>query len=172
MQVVRHNAGFRTVDTVADRDLIPKFDGMKITVRDASGDSNIGSGAAEYQWLAEAGAWAVTWSEIQKTISIAFEEKQVSNATVTTDHTPLQGLVWGFHITELNGTLIGEGVPAVSGKIIDVGADFNGKLAKYFYAYSTTETQVGLVTALLNSGFETIATDSQTTADYVAELLA
>lgn len=64
MAIVVKSDGDKSVANISQRDLIGrKFDGMQVTVNDASDDPLIGNGRALYQWSSETSSWDLVWAE-------------------------------------------------------------------------------------------------------------
>lgn len=65
MSIIVSNTGNKLVNTIASRNNLKKFKGMRVRVEDATGDPNLGSGSAEYIWNGL--TWDTIWSSAKTT---------------------------------------------------------------------------------------------------------
>lgn len=65
MSIIVSNTGNKLVNTIASRNNLKKFKGMRVRVEDATGDSNLGGGSAEYIWNGL--TWDTIWSSAKTT---------------------------------------------------------------------------------------------------------
>lgn len=63
MSIIINYTGNELVDNISQRNALPKFKGMRVRVSDASDDSNLGSGSAEYLWNGT--NWDTIWSSLR-----------------------------------------------------------------------------------------------------------
>ena len=145
MAITIFNDGDITVSTIAERNALTKrFDGMKVTVNDATGDATLGSGRACYQWDETNSNWGLVWSDVYKTIQFASESKLIVNGRVTADNVPADGKVWQARVIDsVSGVIIGEIKPTVNIATLDLGTtDYDGKLLEFSYAYGSISSQL------------------------------
>lgn len=65
MSIIVSNTGNKLVNTIASRNNLKKFKGMRVLVEDATGDPNLGAGSAEYIWNGL--TWDTIWSSVKTT---------------------------------------------------------------------------------------------------------
>jgi len=149
------NTGNTRVGTIAERDAIVKrFDGMQVSVTDATGDSLLGGGMARYEWIALESRWALVWSDIKKTVAFISEQLTIENGAVTASHYPINATVWGALVFDADGVIIADVKPIVVGNVINIGSnDFDGEKLYCSYAYSE----------MLDVSMETLSVDALNT---------
>ena len=139
-----YNTGDKSVQTIADRDAIQKrFDGMEVTVADASDDVFVGEGMARYKWYVTPARWFLTWKETQDTFSIITETKQILGGNVIANNPPQDGAVWNEYILDANDGIVGEIVTTAVGNIVNIGtASYDGYYLKFTYGYGHIQAAV------------------------------
>ena len=139
-----YNTGDKSVQTIADRDAITKrFDGMEVTVADASDDVFVGEGMARYKWYVTPARWFLTWKETQDTFSIITETKQILGGNVIANNPPQDGVVWNEYILDANDGIVGEIVTTAVGNIVNIGtASYDGYYLKFTYGYGHIQAAV------------------------------
>lgn len=144
MTIIVNNDGSKTVNTITDRNALPrKFSGMKVTVRDATGDPEFGGGSAQYFWDSVSVVWVPIWSSLNPTIKFATEEKVVTGGQVTADNVIKDDKVWQARLVNVNGTIMGDVKPTVSGNSLDLGTtDHDGLTLQFTYAYGDMTAQM------------------------------
>ena len=145
MAITIFNDGDITVATIAERNTIPrKFEGMQVTVLDATGDATLGSGRACYQWDSTNSSWGLVWSDAYSTLQFSTENKVISNGQVTADNIPADGKVWQCRIIDpVDNTIISDARPTVSLGVLDLGtSDYDGKELEFVYAYGSISSQL------------------------------
>lgn len=90
----------KTVATITDRDLLNKYSGLRVFVADASADSAVGSGSAEYVW--DGSKWILLYTGTSGSTSVAW-------SGITGIPAVLNGL------SDIGGTLAYNGAPITSG---------------------------------------------------------
>jgi hypothetical protein len=145
MAITIFNDGDITVATIAERNTIPrKFEGMQVTVLDATADATLGSGRACYQWDSTNSSWGLVWSDAYNTLQFSTENKVISNGQVTADNIPADGKVWQCRIIDpVDNTIISDARPTVSLGVLDLGTlDYDGKELEFVYAYGSISSQL------------------------------
>lgn len=145
MAITIFNDGDITVATIAERNTIPKkFEGMQVTVLDATADATLGSGRACYQWDSTNSSWGLVWSDAYSTLQFSTESKVISNGQVTADNIPADGKVWQCRVIDpVDNVIIGDTRPTVSLGVLDLGTlDYDGKELEFTYAYGSISSQL------------------------------
>jgi hypothetical protein len=145
MAITIFNDGDITVATIAERNTIPKkFEGMQVTVLDATADATLGSGRACYQWDSTNSSWGLVWSDAYSTLQFSTENKVISNGQVTADNIPADGKVWQCRIIDpVDNVIVGDTRPTVSLGVLDLGTlDYDGKELEFTYAYGSISSQL------------------------------
>lgn len=150
MAIIITNDGDKVVDTIADRNaLTKKFDGMQVTVKDATADIEVGGGMAVYQWFADETRWSLVSSDNKASVNFATESKTISGGKVTADFIPLSNNIWGAKIIDsVSGVIMGDVQPTVVDAEIDLGTtDYDGQKLSFSYAYGSFAVQLSQVMA-------------------------
>lgn len=153
MAITRHSNFDKTVQTIADRNLISnKVNGMMVVVLDAIADPNAGSGKAIYRWESSDTSWILVSKSTTETMNFATEELTIVNGEVQLSYIPVDNNVWNGVI--LNGSLIYadlnlSAVSIANGKITGLTPEVNGMILRITYAYGTISQQI--TTAIENS---------------------
>jgi hypothetical protein len=145
MAILITNDGDKTVNTIADRNLITKrFDGMQVTVLDAIADTLVGGGEACYQWNEMYSRWMLIWKTAKDNLNFITETKIITNGKVTADFLPSNGTIWDCYVTDVNNVLIADvTAPVINGNEIDLAVqDYNGLTMTYTYGYGLIEAAV------------------------------
>lgn len=159
MATVIHNDGDKVVGTIAERDAIAnKFEGMKVLVRDATADVNLGGGSAEYVWSTQDGItfnWEI--SSASKKVSMTFVTETLpidATGQVTASNIPLDGQIWNVAVVDaVSGVIIGDFDGAtVDTYTISLGVqDYNGQNLRFSYAYGSFSAQLDAILYNLKS---------------------
>mgnify|MGYP001597814595 CR=1 FL=1 len=146
MAIIVANDGSRFVDTLAERNSIPverRFNGMRVTVKDATADPLFGGGSVQYLWDRVAQLWVPIWSDKKPDLTFATEEKTIVDGAVTTDNIVKDGIIWSARVVDLSGVILGDAQVTVAGNVITLNTqDHNGMVLHYTYAYGSMTTQL------------------------------
>lgn len=160
MAIIIFNDGDRIVSTIAERNAIEKrFDGMLVTVRDATADATLGGGSAKYEWDAQSNRWVLVWSDHYDTMSFATERKTINNGKVTASNIPADGRVWQCRVIDpVSGVIPGDIRPRVTLAELDLETNaYDGKELEYTYAYGSISVQFNAVSANLQQQIDALA---------------
>jgi hypothetical protein len=162
MAITIFNDGDITVATIAERNTIPKkFEGMQVTVLDATADATLGSGRACYQWDSTNSSWGLVWSDAYSTLQFSTESKVISNGQVTADNIPADGKVWQCRVIDpVDNVIIGDTRPTVSLGVLDLGTlDYDGKELEFTYAYGSISSQLQVLFDQFQQELDALPTD-------------
>jgi hypothetical protein len=148
MAIIITNAGFKTVDTIAERNSITKvFDGMQVTVVDAIADINVGIGEAGYQWSVAKAKWVLIWKESKDELVFSSESKVIVGGKVTADYLPSNSLVWSCSVRDSSNIIMMDIEPTIILKEINLGiSNYDGLTLHYTYAHGMSEAISSVIT--------------------------
>lgn len=89
MSIIVKSDGDKRVTNISQRDSIGrKFDGMQVTVDDASDDPTLGGGRALYQWSSQTNGWDLVWAELYGASRFATEYASVDSRLTALENAP------------------------------------------------------------------------------------
>jgi hypothetical protein len=161
MAILIYNDGDKLVDTIPDRNMLTKrFDGMRVRVKDATGDIQVGGGSAEYLWDTSVvgGRWAITWADTYPTMSFANETLPITGSTITLGNVPANGVLFSAVIIDDNGVIMGDAdVASVNlGLVTLSSSNYSGKQLKVNYAYGSMASQIQVVYDQINERIDAV----------------
>ncbi len=161
MAILIYNDGDKLVDTIPDRNMLTKrFDGMRVRVKDATGDIQVGGGSAEYLWDTSVvgGRWAITWADTYPTMSFANETLPITGSTITLGNVPANGVLFSAVIIDDNGVIMGDAdVASVNLGVVTLSSsNYSGKQLKVNYAYGSMASQIQVVYDQINERIDAV----------------
>jgi hypothetical protein len=168
MAITIFNDGDITVSTIMDRNqIVNRFEGMQVTVNDATGDATLGGGRACYQWDSSNSTWALVWSDYYSTMQFSTEVKTIVDGQVTADNVPADGKVWQCRvIDQATGVIVGDARPTVNLGVLDLGTlDHDGKELEFTYAYGSISSQLQVVFDSIQTQFDNLGLVGQKVSD-------
>lgn len=161
MAILIYNDGDKLVDTIPDRNMLTKrFDGMRVRVKDATGDIQVGGGSAEYLWDTSVvgGRWAITWADTYPTMSFANETLPITGSTITLGNVPANGVLFSAVIIDDNGVIMGDAdIASVNLGVVTLSSsNYSGKQLKVNYAYGSMASQIQVVYDQINERIDAV----------------
>jgi hypothetical protein len=90
MAIVISNDGDITVASIVERNAtINRFNGMTVTVTDATGDVELGSGTAQYEWVVVGARWSLVWADALGIVTTLNTSDIIDNVITTDSALPL-----------------------------------------------------------------------------------
>lgn len=148
MTIYVANDGSKIVDTIGERNsIVRKFDGMKVTVRNAIADIMVGGAhEAGYRWDSATSDWILTYKDSVDSIDFISDEEQIIvDGKVMAAYAPQNAAVWNCQIIDENGLIQAEVKPNVSMREITIGSmDYDGMGLRFSYAYGIAKSASSL----------------------------
>jgi hypothetical protein len=137
-----------TVQTIADRNAVPKKDGTTVTVIDATEDPLIQEGGAIYRWNSYKATWILLQKDIVNSISFNTFFGSIQDGKIELPHQPLNGQLWDIIIFDSSNKVVSLQDLSnidITGNIVSGLDNFNGLNIRFSYGYGESDLLNGSI---------------------------